>query len=146
MLTDVFADSERFRDADSMVTTGASWQRLGSRLMHRRIELGFRTRKDFQLAIGARNSGERRTVLDIENGNRENYAAATIAWIEHIYQWAPGSVEAVLSGGEPTPADETSHAARQVRQHVEESIRDDRVLTRRDKELLIDMYRRLTGR
>lgn len=46
-----------------------------------------------------------RTVGDIEHARRTSYSASTLERLESALRWEPGSTEAVLNGGEPTPQD-----------------------------------------
>ena len=80
-----------------------AWQRLGRLLERRRGELGYGFRQRAQFA---RDGGGRlsvKTISRLENGERASYPESTIGAVEVMYQWVPGSVEAVLRGGEPTP-------------------------------------------
>lgn len=76
------------------------WKRLAELAIARRVELGYHRRAKFARARGLSHD---RTLSDLENAKRTNFEPATIAQIEQIYQWAPGSVRAVLDGGNPTP-------------------------------------------
>lgn len=87
-----------------MLEVAGDWQRLGAYLIHRRLDLGYRKRSVFQASVAV-SPGERRTILDVETGNRSSFHPGTIAWLEHIYRWRPGSVAAVLAGGDPEPLD-----------------------------------------
>ncbi len=79
-----------------------SWLRLGRVLERRRGELGYEFR---QRARFVRERGGGRisvkTISRLEKGERGSYPESTIGTIEAMYQWSPGSVEAVLMGGEP---------------------------------------------
>jgi hypothetical protein len=79
-----------------------SWTRLGRVLERRRGELGYgyRQRARFVSARGGGNISVK-TISRLEKGERSYYPQATIGTIEVMYQWSPGSVEAVLAGGEP---------------------------------------------
>jgi hypothetical protein len=81
-----------------------AWQRLGRMLERRRGELGygFRQRARFVQERGSRMISVK-TISRLENGERGSYPESTIGTVEVIYQWSPGSVEAVLEGGEPNP-------------------------------------------
>jgi hypothetical protein len=84
-----------------MTTAGGKrWQRLGELLIARRIELGGKVRTRFAEENGL---GHDRTLSDLEKARRTVYEDATIAEVERIYRWAPGSIRAVLAGREPTP-------------------------------------------
>lgn len=77
-----------------------AWERLGELLVARRVELGFPNRTKFAKAKGLKDT---RILAAVENVERQNFEAATIALMEHTYEWAPGSIRSVLAGGEPTP-------------------------------------------
>lgn len=82
---------------------GPEWQRLAELLTARRVELNdaWRTRQQFCRDTGA----EYRIVHDLENAKRTNYSGSTLALIERAYRWQPGSIRAVLDGGDPTPVE-----------------------------------------
>jgi hypothetical protein len=44
-----------------------------------------------------------KTISRLEKGERASYPESTVGAAETIYQWAPGSFESVLRGGEPDP-------------------------------------------
>lgn len=79
-----------------------AWKLLGERLRERRGELGygFRQRKQFlEDRGGPPPSGK---MLDrVENGSRTYYPDATIATLERMYGYRPGSFEAILQGRDP---------------------------------------------
>lgn len=90
---------------------GPDWDRLAEALLRRRVELGHRNRTQFAAAVGEKND---RTISDLEHARRDNYTPATLASMERIYQWEPGSIKMVLAGNDPirtpgspgeTPAD-----------------------------------------
>ncbi len=81
-----------------------AWQRLGRALERRRGELGygFRQRGRFTRERGGGRISIK-TISRLEKGERASYPQATVGAAETIYQWAPGSFEAVLRGGDPRP-------------------------------------------
>src|SRR5215470_3968857 len=81
-----------------------AWRRLGRMLERRRGELGygFRQRARFARERGAGTISVK-TISRLENGERDSYPESTIGAAEGMYCWAPGSIECVLAGGEPTP-------------------------------------------
>jgi hypothetical protein len=81
-----------------------AWQRLGRALERRRGELGygFRQRGRFSREQGGGRISIK-TISRLEKGERASYPQATVGAAETIYQWAPGSFEAVLRGGNPDP-------------------------------------------
>jgi hypothetical protein len=80
-----------------------AWHRLGRMLERRRGELGYgyRQRARFVLERGGGMISVK-TISRLEKGERSSYPEATIGTVESMYQWSPGSVEAVLMGGEPS--------------------------------------------
>jgi hypothetical protein len=82
----------------------AAWRRLGRLLERRRGELGYGFR---QRARFARDRGggtiSVKTISRLENGERASYPESTVGAVEAMYQWSPGSIERVLTGGEPRP-------------------------------------------
>jgi len=83
-----------------------AWRRLGRALERRRGQLGygFRQRGRF-----ARDNGDKlsaKTLARLEHGERTGYPLATLALVDAMYGWVPGSVERVLKGGEPEPIPE----------------------------------------
>jgi hypothetical protein len=81
-----------------------AWERLGRALERRRGELGygFRQRGRFTRERGAGKISVK-TISRLEKGERGSYPESTIGAVEAIYQWAPGSLDSVLRGGEPDP-------------------------------------------
>ena len=81
-----------------------AWQRLGRALERRRGELGygFRQRGRFSREQGGGRISIK-TISRLEKGERTSYPQSTVGAVETIYHWAPGSVEAVLRGGNPDP-------------------------------------------
>jgi transcriptional regulator with XRE-family HTH domain len=79
---------------------GEKWQRLARLVTHRRVRLGHASQTEFASASGLKI----RTLNNIENARRPGYDPSTIALLEQGLQWQPGSVEAILAGGDPTPA------------------------------------------
>lgn len=81
-----------------------AWERLGRALERRRGELGygFRQRGRFTRERGAGKISVK-TISRLEKGERGSYPESTVGAVEAIYQWAPGSFDLVLRGGEPDP-------------------------------------------
>ena len=70
--------------------------RLGHHIVSRRVALGFRNRTD--LADGVQFSV--RTLADVEQGVRKA-SPGTYAMLENTLAWAPGSIDTILTGGDP---------------------------------------------
>lgn len=90
------------------------WQRLGDALAARRGQLGFGFRRRAEFS---RDSGlSDKTIGRYEKGLSPSTTIppSTAALLEHLYQWEPGSVGAVLSGGDPVPLPGTAGAPQPV--------------------------------
>jgi hypothetical protein len=75
---------------------GHALERLGHHIVSRRAELGYRNRTDLAASL----KFTVRTLSDIENGVRKA-SPGTYAMLENKLAWAPGSIDAILAGGEP---------------------------------------------
>jgi hypothetical protein len=73
-----------------------SLERLGQHIVSRRVALGYRNRTDLANSL----QFTVRTLSDIENGVRKA-SPGTYAMLENKLAWAPGSIDAILAGGEP---------------------------------------------
>ena len=72
-------------------------ERLGHHVVSRRVALGFRNRTDLASSL----QFTVRTLADIEHGVRKA-SPGTYAILENKLCWAPGSIDTILAGGEPT--------------------------------------------
>lgn len=79
-----------------------AWKRLGEVLEARRGELGygFRQREKFLEDRGGPPPSVK-TLARLERGERASYPESTIARVESLYGYAPGSFRSVLEGGAP---------------------------------------------
>ena len=71
-------------------------QPLGHHVVSRRVALGYRNRTDLADSL----QFTVRTLADIEHGVRKA-SPGTYAILENKLAWAPGSIDAILAGGEP---------------------------------------------
>ncbi len=71
-------------------------ERLGHHVVSRRVALGYRNRTDLADSVPF----TVRTLADIEQGVRKA-SPGTYAILENKLAWAPGSIDNILSGGEP---------------------------------------------
>ena len=71
--------------------------RLGHHVVSRRVALGFRTRTDLADSL----QFTVRTLADVEHGVRKA-SPGTYAMLENKLAWAPGSIDTILAGGQPT--------------------------------------------
>lgn len=79
------------------------WNRLGAFVKQRRAsELGLS-----QSEVTSRGGPSVPTLRQIENGVAGNFRAQTFAELEKALQWAPGSAQRILQGGDPTEARST---------------------------------------
>lgn len=79
-------------------------ERLGHHVVSRRVALGFRNRTDLADSV----QFTVRTLADIEHGVRKA-SPGTYAMLENKLAWAPGSIDTILAGGEPTEVASTLH-------------------------------------
>lgn len=79
------------------------WSRLARLVVERRNELGM-TQADVQAAGGPSQA----TMYLIEHAGRTRYQARILNSLERVLRWRPGSVRAVLEGGDPTPIEEAA--------------------------------------
>jgi len=79
--------------------TSPGLTRLGRYAVHRRVELGMRTQREF----AARTGLTERVIGKIETGH--SVSKSTYAVLELVLEWKPGSADAVISGGEPEIAE-----------------------------------------
>lgn len=77
------------------------FKRLGAHVVNRRRQLGWPTRQAFADNINL----VYRVLSDLENGSRP-LGAKAYAEVERVLRWQPGSVDAVLAGGDPTPVEQ----------------------------------------
>ena len=70
--------------------------RLGHYVVSRRVALGYRNRTDLANSL----QFTARTLADIEHGVRRANPG-TYAMLENKLAWAPGSIDTILTGGEP---------------------------------------------
>jgi hypothetical protein len=80
------------------------WAVLGELLQEQRVHLD-RRYKNRTLFSDERQINYR-LAQDLETNARQNYERSTLTDVEIAYGWAPGSIRAVLAGGEPVAADE----------------------------------------
>ena len=112
--------------------------RLGRYVVSRRVALGYRHRIDLANDLPITD----RTLADIEHGVREA-SPGTYAVLENKLGWAPGSIDAVRSGGEPAEAQPlAAHHQQQQRQQQVPSASTllDTVST---EDLLLELRRRI---
>jgi hypothetical protein len=82
-----------------------AWVRLGDYLLARRVELSDSSRRIVFLRQRDAVKFDR-IASDLEGHVRDDYDPGTLAKAELVYGWKPGSVRAVLAGGEPTPMED----------------------------------------
>src|ERR1700758_3901902 len=112
-------------------------ERLRHHIVSRRVALGYRNRTDFADSL----QFTARTLSDIENGVRKA-SPGTYAMLENKLAWAPGSIDSILSGGEPKELVVKLH-----RDSPEPRYRsfttDDALARASTEELLLELRRRI---
>lgn len=76
------------------------WHRLADAVIRRRSELGRLT----QAEIAHRSGVSLDRIQAIENVKSDRYRRGTLMALERALEWEAGSVDAILSGGEPVAA------------------------------------------
>lgn len=74
---------------------GQNWSNVADHVRRRRVELGLRSTRDLSRAT---NIGEK-TLGRLEQGR--SVRASTLAAVERVLDWRPGTMTALLAGGEP---------------------------------------------
>lgn len=82
-----------------------NWKLLAERAVRRRAELGLS-----QVEVAQRGPLSLDRLQNIEGAKRTRYRLSTLLALERALDWASGSVEAVLAGGEPTVTDRSTGA------------------------------------
>jgi hypothetical protein len=115
---------------------GHALERLGHHIVSRRVALGYRNRTDLASSL----QFTVRTLSDIENGVRKA-SPGTYAMLENKLGWAPGSIDTILSGGEPKElVVKLRRDSPEPRQH---SYTDDTLSRASTEELLLELRRRI---
>jgi hypothetical protein len=81
-----------------MAPTSDRWQRLGERVASRRTQLGLT-----QGQVHAAGGPSVATMRLIEGALQDGYRGSILGRLEQALAWEPGSIDAILDGGEPTP-------------------------------------------
>jgi hypothetical protein len=115
---------------------GQVLERLGHYIVSRRVALGYRNRTDFADSL----QFTVRTLSDIENGVRKA-SPGTYAMLENKLGWAPGSVDAILAGGEPKEL--VVKLRRDSPEPRHQSYTTDALARASTEELLLELRRRI---
>jgi hypothetical protein len=81
------------------MAAGRDWDRLAEFTRERRVDLGM-TQEDVRAAGGPSTA----TMRLIEGALQSGYQPSTLRDLEKVLRWERGSVNAILSGGDPVPA------------------------------------------
>jgi hypothetical protein len=115
--------------------------RLGHHVVSRRVALGYRNRTDLAASL----QFTVRTLADIEHGVRKA-SAGTYAILENKLGWAPGSIDTILSGGEPTetvPTLRRSNASVPAQGYALRPTNPNALSQASTEELLLELRRRI---
>lgn len=77
---------------------GRDWKNLAQHVISRRVELGYRSTRHLAKVAGI----TEKTMGRLELGY--SVRSGTLAAVERVLGWAPGSMDALLAGGEPRMA------------------------------------------
>ncbi|ASU83530.1 XRE family transcriptional regulator [Nocardiopsis gilva YIM 90087] len=84
----------------SQVSSTESWARLASMLKARRVQVGYKS-----LAALSRETGVNyKTLQRAERGAPHPFTQGTLYEIDRAYQYEAGSIQRILDGGDPSPA------------------------------------------
>jgi hypothetical protein len=111
--------------------------RLGHHVVSRRVALGFRSRTDLADSVPF----TVRTLADVEQGVRKA-SPGTYAMLENALAWVPGSIDTILTGGDPQET--VVELARPDPNRLSHTATDalSRAAT---EELLLELRRRIIG-
>jgi hypothetical protein len=115
---------------------GHALERLGHHIVSRRVALGYRNRTDLADSL----QFTVRTLSDIENGIRKA-SPGTYAMLENKLGWAPGSIDAVLAGGDPK--EQVVTARRDNPEPRYDSVVDEALSRASTEDLLLELRRRI---
>jgi hypothetical protein len=110
-------------------------ERLGHHVVSRRVALGYRNRTDLADSL----QFTVRTLADIEHGVRKA-SPGTYAMLENKLAWAPGSIDAILTDGEPQ---ETVVELRRPTHNPQSHTATDALSHASTEELLLELRRRI---
>jgi hypothetical protein len=113
-------------------------ERLGHHIVSRRVALGYRNRTDLANSL----QFTVRTLSDIENGIRKA-SPGTYAMLENKLDWAPGSIDIILAGGEAKEL--VVKLRRESPEHRYDSFTVDALSRASTEELLLELRRRLAS-
>lgn len=111
------------------------WQRLAEQVTRRREQLGL-TQGQVHSAGGPSVA----TMRMIEGGLQRSYRGNILGRLEKALRWKPGSVEAILNGGDPQPL--TERQPEPERDEAERMILEADDLTPAQKKMMIQRYHR----
>jgi hypothetical protein len=113
-------------------------ERLGHYIVSRRVALGYRNRSDLASSLPF----TVRTLADVEHGVRKA-SPGTYAMLENKLAWAPGSIDAILAGGEPR---ETVPQLRRAASLPVPHFSSDTLSRASTEELLLELRRRIVAK
>jgi hypothetical protein len=88
----------------------SDWARLAAFVVSRRVELGLKDRRAMARASEAIGSSiTDRTLGTLERGG--SVSASTLAAVDNVLGWEPGSAKSILDGGQPALKGESLQAA-----------------------------------
>ncbi len=108
------------------MTAASHPERLAEAVGARRIELGIRTAK----RLAEASSVSPRLIGEIENGRRKSYSRTTLWALDDALRWKPGSAQAILDGGDPTPMSEPASAPAGVASSSSTTMNDRAIVER----------------
>jgi hypothetical protein len=116
----------------------AARERLGHYIVSRRVALGYRNRTDVAASLEL----TVRTLADVEHGVRKA-SPGTYAMLENKLAWAPGSIEAILTGGNPKEA--VTELRRTTHHPLAPTPANDALSRATAEDLLLELRRRIVA-
>lgn len=71
------------------------WAEVADAVVNRRVELGWRTRREFAEVTGL----SVKTLGEIERHERTSYDKSTLAIVEQTLKWSPGTIQSIAANG-----------------------------------------------
>jgi hypothetical protein len=130
-------DTSKHACHDAGVDNEEGWQRLAEAVKRRRGQCDWT-----QLDVYVQGGPSIDRIQAIESVRTDSYSARTISKLERGLGWEPGSVRAVLAGGEPTPIEVKPPVAPARPPTVEELAATVADLQRKVDELIGEKWRR----
>jgi transcriptional regulator with XRE-family HTH domain len=102
---------------------GRDWERLAAA-----VEAAREAKSLTQVALAEAAGVSESTVQNLESGKERTRVPASLPKVERALGWAPGSGEAILDGGDPTPVSEVAAPASGLPLRILQELQDGPLL------------------